>query len=71
MYNKAQSPTEYKVEPYDRFIAGFNTREIVGKMAIVSESNIDGQDITEELKVKSGRSILGSSCSDMANTIFT
>lgn len=58
MYNKAQSPTEYKVEPYDRFIAGFNTREIVGKMAIVSESNIDGQDITEELKVKSGRSIL-------------
>ena len=58
MYNKEQDPSGYTVEPSDRFIAGFNTREIVGKMSVMTESLIDGSEVIEELKIKSGRSVL-------------
>lgn len=58
MYNKEQNTTGYTVEPSDRFIAGFNTREITGKMSIMTESIIDGSEVIEELKIKSGRSVL-------------
>lgn len=58
MYQKQQEPTGYQVEPNDRFIAGFNTREITGKMSIMTESKFNGEDVVEELKVRSGRSIL-------------
>jgi hypothetical protein len=58
MYNKTQDPSGYIVEPSDRFISGFNTREITGKMSIVTNSLLDGSEITEELKIRSGRSIL-------------
>ena len=58
MYQKQQDTSGYHVEPSDRFIAGFNTREIIGRMSVSSESRIDGSEIVEELKVKSGRSLL-------------
>jgi len=58
MYQKQQEPTGYAIEPNDRFIAGFNTREITGKMSIMTESKFNGEDVVEELKVRSGRSIL-------------
>lgn len=58
MYQKQQDLSGYHVEPYDRFIAGFNTREIIGRMSVSSESRTDGTEIVEELKVRSGRSIL-------------
>lgn len=58
MYSKDQDPLNYTVEPGDRFIAGFNTREIVGKMSIATKSKFDDQDIIEEYNIRSGRSIL-------------
>jgi len=58
MYNKQQDPSGYQVEPKDRFIAGFNTRDIIGKMKVASDSKFNGEEVVEELKIRSGRSIL-------------
>jgi hypothetical protein len=60
MYSENQDPTNYQVEPSDRYIAGFNTREIVGKMSVASESRLSDEPVIEEFKIRSGRSILAS-----------
>lgn len=49
----------YTVENKDRFIAGFASRENKGTMTIVSEGKFDGDESrTEELTIRSGRSLL-------------
>ena len=48
----------YTVEDKDRFIAGFNTREIVGKMSVGTDSHFKEEDMVEELLVQTGRSSL-------------
>lgn len=48
----------YIIEPNTRFISGFNTREIQGKMVVEVERAIGGEKKLEEYKIKSGRSML-------------
>ena len=53
---------EYTVESKDRFIAGFTSRENKGTMTIISDSKYtpDGEQVREELSIRSGRSVLAS-----------
>lgn len=67
MYNAvygmdARDKTNYSIEPKDRFIAGFNSREILGKMFIATKSEYqdDSEVEPEELLIRSGRSSLAS-----------
>ena len=56
---ETSSSGSYQVFPSSRFISGFNTRQIRGKMVISTEGQY-GDPKLEELKIKSGRSILAS-----------
>lgn len=49
---------EYSVEDSDRYIYGFNTREIVGKMEIQTDTKYKDKKQVEELLIQTGRSAL-------------
>lgn len=59
-YKVRQTETSnYVLYPSSRYITGFNSREIKGSMTVKLESDlIEGGSREEELKVRSGRSIL-------------
>lgn len=48
---------DYKIEPHDRFIVGFNTSRVVGKMTVETTTRF-GESRQEELDIRVGRSIL-------------
>lgn len=52
--------TEYKVEPGNRYIAGFNVRKFIGSMTLKAQSAVTGETYTDTYKIVSGRSILDS-----------
>lgn len=56
IYSKKDN--NYTLEPKDRFIVGLNSRENNGTMTVRSTSALTGEPIDEELKIRTGRSIL-------------
>lgn len=59
IYDKDKnSLEEYNVEDADRFIYAFNTREIVGKMSIETDTKFKENNNVEEFLIQTGRSAL-------------